>query len=96
MPRKRKIHSAKFKAKVAVEAVRDLKTASELASDFAIHPGQISQWKRKLLEEAVGIFESKAASKDKDTEKLLSQLYEKIGRLEIELDWLKKKSAMLG
>ena len=57
MGKKRKVHSADFKAKAALEAVRGLKTSSELASDFEVHPGQISQWKRKLLDEAPGIFE---------------------------------------
>ena len=96
MGKKRKTHSGAFKAKVALEAVRGLKTASELATDYEVHPGQISQWKRKLLDEAPDIFElGNARSGDKDTEKLQAQLYEKIGRLEVELDWLKKKSAML-
>ena len=95
MGKKRKVHTADFKAKAALEAVRGLKTSSELASDFEVHPGQISQWKRKLLDEAPGIFEPGGGSKDKDVEKLQAELYEKIGRLEMELDWLKKKSALL-
>ena len=95
MARKRKVHSAEFKAKVALEAVRGLKTASELASHYDVHPGQISQWKRKLLDEATGLFDSGAKRRDQEAEKLQAKLYEKIGRLEVELDWLKKKSALL-
>lgn len=97
MGKKRKTHSSTFKAKVALEAVRGLKTASELASDHGVHPGQISQWKRKLLDGAGDLFEpGSGKARDKDSEKLQAQLYEKIGRLEVELDWLKKKSEQLG
>lgn len=96
MGKKRKTHNAAFKAKVALEAVKGLKTASELASEYEIHPGQISQWKRKLLDGAGDLFEPGAGrGRDKDSEKLQAQLYEKIGRLEVELDWLKKKSEQL-
>ena len=96
MGKKRKTHSPGFKAKVALEAVKGLKTASELSTDFEIHPGQISQWKRKLLDGASDLFEPGGGQgRDKEAEKLQAQLYEKIGRLEIELDWLKKKSEQL-
>ena len=97
MGKKRKSHSAAFKAKVALEAVKGLKTASELASEYQVHPGQISQWKRKLLDGAGDLFEpGNGRGRDKEAEKIQGQLYEKIGRLEVELDWLKKKSEQLG
>ena len=95
MGKKRKVHSAELKAKVAIEAIRGLKTANEIAADFGIHPVQVSQWKRKLLDETTGVFSSGRGNKDRDAEKEKAMLYEKIGRLEVELDWLKKKSAEL-
>ncbi|MCG8456005.1 MAG: transposase [Holophagales bacterium] len=95
MGKKRRVHSAELKAKVAIEAIRGMKTASEIASEYGIHPVQVSQWKRKLLDETSEIFSSSRGSKDRDAEKEKAGLYEKIGRLEVELDWLKKKSAEL-
>ena len=95
MGKKRRIHSDEFKAKVALEAVRGIKTASELAADFEVHPVQISQWKRKLLDQAPGVFSSGPKHSEKAREQLLAELYEKIGRLEMELDWTKKKAARL-
>ena len=95
MGRKRRVHSDEFKAKVALEAIRGLRTSSELASDFEVHPVQISQWKRQLLDHAAGVFSSGRSRSEKDQEKLLGELYEEIGRLKMELDWLKKKAALL-
>lgn len=96
MPKKRKVHSAEFKAKVAVEAIRGLKTAGELASQYQIHPVQISQWKKQALEGMNATFQrSQAPQKVKTAEELTAPLYEEIGRLKMELDWLKKKSAEL-
>ncbi len=91
MSRKRKQHSDEFKAKVALEAVRGLKTTAQLAADFQIHPNVISKWKRQLLQDASLAFSGNSAKSRKSEEDLTSPLYEKIGRLEIELDWLKKK-----
>jgi putative transposase len=95
MGKKRRIHSDEFKAKVALEAIRGVKTASELASDFEVHPVQISQWKRRLLDHAPGAFSCGPRRSEKAQEQLLAELYEKIGRLEMELDWTKKKAARL-
>lgn len=95
MSSKRKRHSADFKAKVALEAIRGLKTASELASEFQVHPTQISQWKRQLLEALPEVFANPRAHRERSAEELTAPLYEEIGRLKMELDWLKKKSALL-
>jgi putative transposase len=95
MGKKRNTHSAELKAKVALEAIRGLKTANEIASEHGIHPVQVSQWKRKLLDEVPEVFSSGRGKKDRDAEKEKAELYEKIGRLEVENDWLKKKSAEL-
>jgi len=91
MSRKRKRHSDEFKAKVALEAVKGLKTTAELATDFQVHPNIIGKWKSQLLQEASSAFSGNSAKTGGNDEKLTSCLYEKIGRLEVELDWLKKK-----
>jgi transposase-like protein len=96
MTRKRRRHSSDFKARVALEAVRGMKTSSEMASEFEVHPVQISQWKRQLLDHVGELFETGrpdrelAASAARET-----TLYEQIGRLKMELEWLKKKASQL-
>jgi transposase-like protein len=90
----RKRHSAAFKAKVALEAVKQQKTVSELAKEHQVHPVQISQWKKQLLDGLEGLFESGSASRQPDPEKLQAELYEQIGRLQMELAWVKKKSGV--
>ena len=87
----RKQHSAKFKAKVALEALKGLKTISQLAHQYEVHPTQISHWKRQLLEGAETLFASAPHRADQQAEALQAQLYEEIGRLKIENDFLKKK-----
>jgi len=88
---KRKRHSAEFKAKVALAALREQKTLSELAADYEIHPNQIAQWKSQLVAHSKELFLNHSGKKDKASERLENQLYQQIGRLQIELDWLKKK-----
>ena len=85
---KRKFTKA-FKVKVAVEALKERETLSELANRFDLHPNQISQWKREFLDNAENAFAGKS-SKDKDPDQELGQLYQKIGKLEVENDFLKK------
>ena len=90
---KRKYHSAKFKAKVALEANKSLDTIAALAQRYEVHPNQISAWKRQLIDGTEEIFSRKNAPKDNHHEALEAQLYEQIGRLKMENDFLKKKSA---
>lgn len=90
MSQKRKRHSAEFKAKVALEAVKGLKTSSELAREYQVHPTQISQWKRQLLDTLPEVFRSGKAAQQEAAETLTAALYEEIGRLKMELNWLKK------
>jgi transposase-like protein len=90
MSTKRKAHSPKFKAKVALDAYKGDKTAAELISTHKISSGQISTWKKCLINGAVQLFESGQA-KALDEVALTAPLYEEIGRLKVELDWLKKK-----
>jgi putative transposase len=91
MSTKRKIHSASFKAKVALEAYKADKTGAELISAHKVTSGQISTGKKQLVEGATSLFET-GHSKVFDEASITAPLYEEIGRLKVELDWLKKKS----
>ena len=88
---KRNTHSPELKAKVALEAVRGLKTANEIAQEYGVHPAQVSQWKRSLLEDSSTLFEKNRGPKPKAEYQTDEKLYSEIGRLKVELDWLKKK-----
>ncbi len=90
----KKKHSPSFKAKVALEAYKEEKTSSELASLYSIHPGLIRNWKAQLIKSAPEIFNNGINNTDKEQAELIEQLYKKIGKLEVELDWLKKKSGL--
>lgn len=94
MKKGRKNHSARFKGKVALEAVKGLKTLSELASKYEVHPNQIRTWKQQLLDQISDLFVDKRRRKPDDDEKLKEQLYQQIGKLKVENDWLKKKSGL--
>ncbi len=90
MKNKRRKFSSKFKAKVAIEALKERQTLSELAERFELPPNQISTWKRRFLENSEGVFEKRSSKKKKDKDQT-DKLYQKIGQLEIENDFLKKK-----
>ena len=89
----RKVHSSAFKSRVALEAVKESKTINVLASEFGVHPNQIGLWKKQLKDGVVEIFGTKRGRSKKNTAVEESKLFEEIGRLKIELDWLKKKLA---
>ncbi len=91
----RKHYSPKFKARVAVEAIRGEKTLSQLGSQFGVHPIQIAKWRKSALEQLPELFVDGRTHKGRSTEADNDALYEEIGRLKVELDWLKKKSGML-
>ena len=91
----RKSHSASFKAKVALEAIRQEKTTSQLSGQYGVHPNQIRVWKKKVMEELPGIFSRRRQVQDKKQDELVSELYRQIGQLKVEVDWLKKKSEQI-
>jgi transposase len=96
MARKRTRHPAGFKAQVALAAIKEDRTINELASKFEVHPTLIHSWKKQLAAGAESLFASGAKTVASDTEAVQAELYEQIGRLKMELEWLKKKAAALG
>lgn len=96
MKRERKQHSAEIKAKVAVEAIRGLRTVNEIAGEYGVHPTQVTQWKRQAVAGLSEVFSNGRARQDQAESELRDRLYEEIGRLKCELDWLKKKLGRAG
>lgn len=92
---KRRSFGPAFKAKVAMAAIRGDKTTAQLAAKFEVHPNQVSSWKRQLLEGAAGLFADGRRKKSDEAEANEEELFEQIGRLKMEVEWLKKKSAEL-
>lgn len=93
----RKIRSSEFKKRVAIEALKGHKTIREIASEFEVHPMQVSHWKNELLDGATTLFEksSRRKRREDDPEIREAKLHEKIGQLTVELDWLKKKVGLV-
>jgi transposase-like protein len=89
--KKRKVHAPEFKAKVGLEAVRGVKTISEIAQEYGVHPVLVGQWKKEILENAGVLFDAKRGPKPVDSSSPEDKLYSEIGRLKMEVDWLKKK-----
>ena len=92
--KKRKSFTSQHKAKVALDAIRGSKTLNEIAQEHTVHPTQVGEWKRELLAQASTIFEIKRGPKPVDPSTSPERLYSEIGRLKMELDWLKKKSGI--
>ena len=92
MTKKRKKYSSQFKFKVALEAVKERATLNEIASGNNIHPNQVSTWKRQLLVEGPTVFGQQTAKKLAEQAAREVELFEQIGRLKMELEWLKKKA----
>jgi transposase-like protein len=91
---KRKIFTSAEKAKVALAAVKGLKTINEIAQEYEVHPTQVNQWKKELLDNVSSLFDGKRGPKPVNTQNDPERLYAKIGQLNMELDWLKKKSGI--
>ena len=98
MAKKRKVHSAAFKAQVALAAHKGDKTINELAGHYGVHPTLIHGWKKHLLAGAEGLFAGSAGAQaaSADAEARQAELFEQIGRLKMELEWVKKKAAAFG
>lgn len=86
----KKQFSKEFKAKVALEAIKGLKTSAEISSEFSVHPTQIAKWKKELREGLPEIFSGKKSAADKDKDHLIDELYKQIGQTQVEIGWLKK------
>lgn len=89
--KKRRKHSSEFKFKVALAALREQETLSQLASRYEVSPVQISQWKRKLLDSGVEVFSTSRKRSEQHEQELIDNLHRKVGELQMRLDWLKKR-----
>ena len=84
-----------FKAKVALEAIKEEKTSAELSSQYQVHPGQIRNWKATLKQGAMDLFNGNRKNTKDNKDNLIEELYKQIGQLKVDLDWLKKKSGLV-
>lgn len=91
----RKRHDAAFKAKVALEAIKEERTLAQLSSDYGVHVNQIGQWRKQLLAELPTVFSERRKAGEQAREEKEAELYRQIGRLKVELEWVKKKSRQL-
>ena len=96
MAGKRRRFTAEFKARVVRAALREDKTLAELAGQFGVHPSQITEWKRQVLEAMPEVFGRRKAADAKAAEAHEARLYEQVGKLQVELEWMKKKARQLG
>ena len=92
--RTRNSYSPEFKAKVGLEAIHGVKTVNEIGQAYGVHPVQVGQWKKAILDQAGTLFESKRGPKPVAEKDAPERLYSEIGRLKMELDWMKKKSGI--
>ena len=92
----RKQRDGRFKAQVALEAIKNQQSISQIASEYGINPAQVSQWKKQVLEQLPQLFSSRRAKTTSDNDQLVAELYRQIGQLKVELDWLQKKTSRLG
>ena len=95
MSKKRRLHSAQFKAQVGLEALKGIEPVHTIAAKHGVHPVQVSQWKKEVTERLPEVFAGKPAADTAALKAREDELYKKIGRLEMELDWLKKKAGEL-
>ena len=91
----RKTFNKDFKARVAIEAIKGDRTVNQIASEFDVHPTQVNQWKKAPLEGAGDIFSGKKEKREQSVEQEKDMLYQQIGKLQVEVDWLKKKTGLL-
>ena len=96
MKKQRRKHTAEFKARVAIEAIRGVKTISEIAADFEIHPVMVGNWKKEMIGHLPELFANKNAKNEQSIEKETAQLHRKVGQLTMEVEFLEKKCKQLG
>jgi len=94
MPTQRKRYNGEMKTRIAVEAIKGQKTVNEIATAYGVHPNQVTQWKKQAMEELPQIFSDRRVKKEQSEEELKATLYQQIGQLKVELDWVKKKSGL--
>src|SRR5437899_5242675 len=94
MKRKRRNFSADMKARIALEAIKSQRTIQEIASHYGVHPNQVRRWKHVVIEGLTETFRDGRSREGESDEALRAELYQQIGRLQMELDWLKKKSGL--
>ena len=92
MTKQRKTYSAELKAKIALEAIKGQRTVNEIASQYGVHPNQVTNWKKQVVEELPQLFSTARHRAAQEEEAIKAQLYQQIGQLKVELDWLKKKA----
>ena len=92
--KKRKVHTPEFKAKVGLEALRGAKTINEIGQEYGVHPVQVGLWKKEIQEHAKTLFEGRRGPKPTDAHREPERLFSEIGKLTMELDWIKKKSGI--
>jgi transposase-like protein len=95
MKKQRNHYGADLKARVALEAIKGQRTVNEIASTYGVHPNLVAQWKKQALAALPDAFSARRARAAQDEEALRAQLYQQIGQLKVELDWLKKKVGLL-
>lgn len=95
MAKRRRQFTGTFKAKVALEAIKGQRTVQELAAGYGVHPNQITNWKKQLIEAAADVFSGARERRDLAAETEKDELYRQIGKLQVQLDWLQKKSGIL-
>ena len=96
MKKQRRKHSPEFKAKVVLEAIQGLKTISEIAREYEVHPVMVGNWKKELLVRLPELFATQQDKKEKDAEKEQEHLHRKVGQLTMEVDFLETKCKQLG
>ena len=93
--RRRKRYDNRFKAEVAIEAIKNQRTVAQIASEYGVHPNQVSQWKKQVLDQLPELFTNQRSKSTTDSDQLVDELYRQIGQLKVELDWLQKKTQLL-
>ena len=88
---RRKQYDSRFKAQVAIEAIKNQQTVAQIASEYGVHPTQVSQWKKQVLDQLPQLFTDGRSKATPNNDQLVDELYRQIGQLKVELDWLEKK-----